>query len=73
MPKVVFKEDFFDGSKRYKADGTAYDVPDHVVLPSRDISSIDGEPFVHQVKNIEPKAAAEVKKKRRATKPLEVK
>ena len=68
MPKVVFREDFFDGSKRYKADGTAYDVPDDVVLPTRDIVSIDGKPFVYQVQNVEPKAA----KKRRATKPLEV-
>ena len=44
MPQVVFKEDFFDGSRRYKAHET-YDVPDSVVLPTQDIISIDGKPF----------------------------
>jgi len=42
MPTVVFKEDFFDGSRRYRA-GESYDVPDDLVLPKFDIESIDGE------------------------------
>ena len=45
MPQVVFREDFFDGSRRYKAHET-YDVSDSVVLPTQDIISIDGKPFV---------------------------
>jgi len=45
MPQVVFKEDFFDGTRRYKAHETC-DVPDTVVLPTQDIISIDGKPFV---------------------------
>lgn len=45
MPQVIFREDFFDGSRRYKAHET-YDVADTVVLPSQDIISIDGKPFV---------------------------
>tara|TARA_R110002012_G_scaffold315751_1_gene529974 strand:- start:18461 stop:18742 length:282 start_codon:yes stop_codon:yes gene_type:complete len=45
MPQVVFKEDFFDGSRRYKANET-YEVADTVVLPTQDIISIDGKPFV---------------------------
>lgn len=45
MPQVVFREDFFDGSRRYKAHET-YDVADTVVLPTQDIVSIDGKPFV---------------------------
>lgn len=44
MPKVVFKEDFFDGSKRYRK-GDTYDVADNVVLPKYDVESIDGTPY----------------------------
>jgi len=44
MPTVVFKEDFFDGSRRYRA-GEPHDVPDDLVLPKFDIDSIDGKPF----------------------------
>ena len=44
MPQVVFREDFFDGSRRYKAHET-YDVSDSVVLPTQDIISIDGKPL----------------------------
>lgn len=45
MPQVIFREDFFDGSRRYKAHET-YDIADTVVLPTQDIISIDGKPFV---------------------------
>ena len=45
MRQVVFKEDFFDGRRRYKAHET-YEVADTVVLPTQDIISINGEPFV---------------------------
>ena len=41
MPKVVFKERFYDGTRRY-APHEEHDVPEDVVLPTRDILSIDG-------------------------------
>jgi hypothetical protein len=44
MPKVVFREDFFDGSKRYRK-GDTYDIADNVVLPKYDVESIDGKPY----------------------------
>lgn len=48
MPKVVFREDFFDGNKRYRK-GMTHDIADNVVLPKYDVESIDGE------KNIRPR------------------
>jgi len=53
MPKVVFKEDFFDGSKRYRK-GDTYDVADNVVLPKYDVESIDGKPYGRPRRDYKP-------------------
>ena len=44
MRTVVFKEEFFDGSRRYRS-GVEHSVPDDLVLPKFDIASIDGKPY----------------------------
>lgn len=50
MPTVIFKEDFFDGSRRYRK-GQSYDLPDSVTLPKFDIESIDGKPYTRPARD----------------------
>ena len=45
MPKVIFRQEFFDGDRRYKT-GEAYDIPEDVVLPKHGIESIDGVEYL---------------------------
>jgi len=66
MPKVVFREDFFDGSRRYRK-GREYDVADHVTLPSFDIDSIDGKSYVRPKRDNVNHVV-----KKRPTKPLAI-
>lgn len=53
MPKVVFREDFFDGSRRYRK-GVAHDVADNIVLPQYDVESIDGKPYSRPRRDYKP-------------------
>jgi hypothetical protein len=53
MPTVVFKEDFFDGSRRYRA-GQPHDIPDNIKLPKYDIQSIDGKPYTRPTRDYKP-------------------
>jgi len=45
MPKVVFRNEFYDGERRYKV-GNTYDINDDVVLPKTGVESIDGEQII---------------------------
>jgi hypothetical protein len=53
MLKVVFREDFFDGTRRYRK-GTAHDVADNIVLPKYDVESIDGKPYSRPRRDYKP-------------------
>jgi hypothetical protein len=53
MPQVVFREDFFDGSKRYRK-GEEYTISDSVVLPKFDIAKIDGKAYDRPLRDNKP-------------------
>jgi hypothetical protein len=42
MPKVIFRAEFFDNNRRYRT-GIEYDIPEGVVLPTRDITILEEE------------------------------
>lgn len=42
MPKVIFRAEFFDNDRRYRT-GIEYDIPEGVVLPTRDITILEEE------------------------------
>jgi|TARA_R110000744_G_scaffold29151_3_gene69825 hypothetical protein len=42
MPRVIFRAEFFDNNRRYRT-GVEYDIPDDVVLPTRDIIILEEE------------------------------
>jgi hypothetical protein len=42
MPKVIFRAEFFDNDRRYRT-GVEYDIPEGVVLPTRDITILEEE------------------------------